>query len=251
MRGLGREVFSDWHREVAADRLNRPGDRLRVCREVVLLCRRLKLFAEGIVAIDGSKFKVVNNRDKNFTSNKIQVRMQQLEHSINRYLTELDRADRDPAIVLPVKAARLKEKIAKIKQQLRGFRQIEQQLQSSEERQVSLTDPDARSMATSRLGSAVVGYNVQTAVDTRHHLIAAHAVTNAVTDRGQLAAMAKAAKEASDHPSPIVLADRGYFEGYHILGIIALFSALRMRSEPDEELRLEVPAKTHRQPSAA
>lgn len=143
--------------------------------------------------------------------------MQQLEHSINRYLSELDRADRDPAIVLPERVARLKEKISKIKQQMRGLGEIEEQLQASQERQVSLTDPDARSMATSRLGSAVVGYNVQTAVDARHHLIVAHEVTNAVTDRGQLAAMAKAAKEAAAHPSPIVLADRGYFEGYQIL----------------------------------
>ncbi|TAK86264.1 MAG: IS1182 family transposase [Aquabacterium sp.] len=189
----------------------------KVCREFVLLCRRLRLFAEGIVAVDGSKFKAVNSRDKNFTSHKVQVRMQQLEQSINRYLTELDRADRDPAIVLPERAARLREKIAKIKLQMQGLGEIEQRLQSSEERQVSLTDPDARSMATSRLGSAVVGYNVQTAVDTRHHLIVAHEVTNAVTDRGQLGAMAKAAKEAAAHPNLIILADRGYFEGYQIL----------------------------------
>lgn len=194
------------------------GDAIRrVCREFVLLCRRLKLLTDGIVAIDGSKFKAVNNRDKNFTSHKVQVRMQQLEHSINRYLTELDRADRDPTIVLPDRVARLKEKISKIKEQMRGLGEIEAHLQSSQERQVSFTDPDARSMATSRLGSAVVGYNVQTAVDAKHHLIAAHEVTNAVTDRGQLAAMAMAAKEATAHPSLIVLADRGYFEGYQIL----------------------------------
>ena len=189
------------------------GDAIRkVCREFVLLCRRLKLFSDGVVAIDGSKFKAVNNRDKNFSSRKIQVRMQQLEHSISRYLSELDRADRDPTIVLPERAARLKEKIAKIKEQMRGLGEIEQQLQASQERQISLTDPDARSMATSRLGSAVVGYNVQTAVDAKHHLIVAHEVTNSVTDRGQLAA-----KEAAAHPQPVVLADRGYFEGYQIL----------------------------------
>ena len=121
------------------------GDAIRkVCREFVLLCRRLRLFADGVVAIDGSKFKAVNNRDKNFTSHKIQVRMQQLEHSINRYLAELDRADRDPAVVLPERAARLKEKIAKIKEQMRGLGEIEQQLQATQERQISMTDPDAR-----------------------------------------------------------------------------------------------------------
>jgi transposase len=189
----------------------------KVCREFVVLCRRLKLFTDGIVAIDGSKFKAVNNRDKNFTDHKIQVRMEQLEQSIKRYLAELDRADRDPSVVLPERVTRLREKIAKIKNQMRELGEVEQRLRVSEERQVSLTDPDARSMATSRQGSAVVGYNVQTAVDTKHHLIVAHEVTNAVTDRSQLAAMAKSAKEATRHPKPIVLADRGYFEGYEIL----------------------------------
>jgi transposase len=189
----------------------------KVCREFVLLCRRLELFADGVIAIDGSKFKAVNNRDKNLNSHKVQVRMQQLEHSISRYLAELDRADRDPALVLPERVARLKEKVAKIKGQMQGLVAIEQQLQASQERQISLTDPDARSMATSRLGSSVVGYNVQTAVDAKHHLIVAHEVTNSVTDRGQLATMAKAAQEAAGHPQPTVLADRGYFEGYEIL----------------------------------
>jgi hypothetical protein len=188
-----------------------------VCREFVLLCRRLKLFADGIVAIDGSKFKAVNNRDKNFSRRKIEVRRQQLEHSINRYLAELDRADRQPELVLPERASRLKERIGKLKEQMRELGHMEERLQTSGERQVSLTDPDARSMATSRLGSAVVGYNVQAAVDTKHHMIVAHEVTNSVTDQGQLPTMAKAAKEAIRHPKPIVLADRGYFEGHDIL----------------------------------
>jgi transposase len=91
------------------------GDAIRkVCREFVLLCRRLKLFTEGIVAIDGSKFKAVNNRDKNFTDRKMQARMEQLEESIKRYLVELDRADRDATAVLPSRVAHLKEKIAKV-----------------------------------------------------------------------------------------------------------------------------------------
>ena len=188
-----------------------------VCREFVLLCRRLQLFADGIVAIDGSKFKAVNNRDKNFSNRKIEVRRQQLEHSINRYLAELDRADRQPELVLPERVSRLKERIGKIQEQMHELGQIEQRLQTTGERQVSLTDPDARSMATSRLGSAVVGYNVQAAVDAKHHLIVAHEVTNSVTDQGQLPAMAKATKEAIGHPKPTVLADRGYFEGYDIL----------------------------------
>jgi transposase len=194
------------------------GDAIRlVCREFVQLCRRLKLFTDGVIAVDGSKFKGVNNRDKNFNEHKVQVRMQQLEQSVDRYLAELDRADRDPAMVLPERVSRLQEKVAKIKEQMRKLSDVGRQLQSTKERQISLTDPDTRSMATSRLGSAVVGYNVQAAVDAKHHMIVAHEVTNSVTDRGQLALMAKAAKEAIEHPKPIVLADRGYFEGYSLL----------------------------------
>jgi transposase len=188
-----------------------------VCREFVLLCRRLQLFADGVVVIDGSKFKGVNNRDKNFSHRKIEVRRQQLEHSINRYLAELDRADRQPELVLPERVSRLQQKVSKIKEQMHELGQMEQRLQTTGERQVSLTDPDARSMATSRLGSAVVGYNVQAAVDAKHHMIVAHEVTNSITDQGQLPAMAKATKEAIGHPKPTVLADRGYFEGYDIL----------------------------------
>jgi hypothetical protein len=143
--------------------------------------------------------------------------MQQLEQNIGRYLAELDRADRDPTLVLPERVARLKEKVAKIKDQMRKLGEIGQQMRDSQETQISLTDPDARSMATSRLGSAVVGYNVQAAVDAKHHMIVAHEVTNAVTDSEQLSNIAKLAKQATGHQRPIVLADRGYFEGYQIL----------------------------------
>jgi transposase len=81
-----------------------------VCREFIVLCRKLKLFSEAIVAIDGSKFKAVNNRDKNFTDRKLKARMQQLEESIARYMTELDRADREPALVTEARVEHIKEK---------------------------------------------------------------------------------------------------------------------------------------------
>jgi transposase len=158
-----------------------------VCREFVLLCRRLQLFADGIVAIDGSKLKAVNNRDKNFSARKIEVRRQQLEHSIDRYLAKLDRADRQPELVLPERVSRLKERIGKLQEQMQELGQMEQRLEASGQRQISLSDPDARSIATSRLGSAVVGYNVQAAVDAKHHMIVAHEVTNSVTDPGSAA----------------------------------------------------------------
>jgi transposase len=189
----------------------------KACKEFVLLCRRMKLFTDGVVAIDGSKFKAVNNRDKNFTDRKLQARSEQLEDSIKRYLVELDRADRDTTAVLPGRVAHLKEKIAKVKQQMQALATIGEQMKASEDGQISLTDPDARSMATSGRGTGIVGYNVQTAVDARHHLIVAHEVTNVGHDRDQLAGMAKLAKAAAGEEELIALADRGYYEGYEIL----------------------------------
>ena len=132
-----------------------------VCREFVLLCRRLKLFSEAMVAIDGSKFKAVNNRDKNFTDAKLKKRMEQLEESIARYLAELDRADREPTAAPEAKVCRLKDKIAAVKEQMQRLNQIAEQLRQAPDQQVSLTDPDARSMATSGRGTGMVGYNVR------------------------------------------------------------------------------------------
>ncbi|WP_418315762.1 IS1182 family transposase [Piscinibacter sakaiensis] len=189
----------------------------KVCKEFVLLCRRMKLFTDGVVAIDGSKFKAVNSRDKNFTDRKLQARIEQLESSIKRYLVELDRADRDATAVLPGRVAHLKEKITKVKQQMKALEAIGEQMKVSEDGQISLTDPDARSMATSGRGTGVVGYNVQTVVDAKHHLIVAHEVTNVGHDRDQLANMAKLAKAATGEDKLIALADRGYYEGYEIL----------------------------------
>lgn len=189
----------------------------KVCKEFVLLCRRMKLFSDGIVAIDGSKFKAVNNRDKNFTDRKLAARIEQLEDNIKRYLVELDRADRDAAAVLPGRVAHLKDKITKVKRQIQALNDIGEQLKGAEDGQISLTDPDARSMATSGRGTGLVGYNVQTVVDAKHHLIVAHEVTNVGHDRNQLAHMAELAKEATAEEGLIALADRGYYEGYEIL----------------------------------
>ncbi|WP_416427722.1 IS1182 family transposase (plasmid) [Pseudomonas sp. App30] len=186
-----------------------------VCRQFVVLCQQLGLFEENLVAIDGSKFKAVNNRDRNFTSAKLQRRMEEIESSINRYLTALDQADRqEPAAAQP-KAARLEEKIAKLKAQMKELQAIEVRLNDSPDKQVSLTDPDARSMMTR--GTGIVGYNVQTAVDTQHHLIVAHEVTNTGSDRDQLSSMAKQAREAMASEMLSVVADRGYFKSEEIL----------------------------------
>jgi transposase len=187
------------------------------CRQFVMLCRQLDLFSEAVVAIDGSKFKAVNNRDKNFTPNKIQRRMEQIETSIDRYLSALDAADRQEGEVAQAKAVRLKDKIAALKQQMQQFKQMEVAVRTAPDQQISLTDPDARSMATSGKGTGIVGYNVQTAVDVEHHLIVAHEVTNVGHDRTQLVPMALRAQEAMGNEEITVLADRGYFNGDQVL----------------------------------
>lgn len=170
-----------------------------------------------MVAIDGSKFKAVNNRDRNFTTAKIERRREQIEESIARHLSALDTADRDAPEIAGAKTIRLNEKIAILKQQMEQLRGIEARLQEAPDKQISLTDPDARSTATSGRGSGMVGYNVQTAVDTEHHLIVAHEVTNVGKDRGQLAKMAKQAHSAMGADELTAVADRGYFRGEEIL----------------------------------
>jgi transposase len=169
------------------------------------------------VAIDGSKFKAVNNRDRNFTNAKVKRRLEQIEESIARYLAQLDTADRHEGAVAEAKAGRLKDKIAILKQQMQGLKAMELRLRDAPDQQISLTDPDARSMATSGRGTGIVGYNVQTAVDAKNHLIVAHEVTNVGNDRGQLAMMAEQARAATGITELTVVADRGYFSGDEIL----------------------------------
>ncbi len=183
-----------------------------------MLCRRLDLFADGSVAIDGSKFKAVNNRDKNFTRAKMERRLAQIEESVARYLRQLDSTDRqEPSEAREAKATRLKDKIAKLKEEVKRLHGLKARMLVAPDQQISLTDPDSRSMATSGRGSGVVGYNVQVAVDTEHHLIITHEVTNVGSDRAQLAYMAKQTKATLEASGLDVIADRGYFSGEEIL----------------------------------
>jgi len=188
----------------------------KVCVSFIELCREMKLFRDAVVAIDGSKFKAVNNRDRNFTDKKIKSRMEHLDKAVRHYLDDLDRADREPASVPEARVEHLKEKIAAIKTEMRKLKKIKEQLPQSGG-QVSLTDPDARSMSSAGKGTGTVGYNVQTAVDTKNHMIIAHEVTNVGHDRSHLAEMSQRAREALGTKSLTALADRGYFTGEEIL----------------------------------
>jgi transposase len=187
------------------------------CRQFIALCRRLDLFAHAVAAIDGSRFKAVNTRDKNFTRASIQRRMEQVEASIERYMAALDTADRQEGETARTRSVRLKDKIASLREQMQAFKALEVAVHAAPDQQISLTDPDARAMATNGKGTGMVGYNVQTAVDAQHHLIVAHEVTNVGNDRDQLSNMAGQAKAAMGVETLDVLADRGYFKSEEVL----------------------------------
>src|SRR6266850_786692 len=213
---LGRLVPD--HKTVADFRKDNGPAIRKVCARFVELCREMGLLATASVAIDGSKFKAVNNRDKNFTRAKVERRRAQLEESVARYLSQLDTADRqEPTEALAAKVTRLTEKLTKLKQEMGKLAVYEKQMLASPDQQISLTDPDSRSMATSGRGSGVVGYNVQVAVDTEHHLIVTHEVTNSGSDRAQLANVAKQAKAVLQTETLEAVADRGYFSSAEIL----------------------------------
>jgi transposase len=224
-REAGRNVEVMWlterlapdHKTIADFRKDNGRAIRQVCARFVALCRTLGLLTAS-VAIDGSKFKAVNNRDKNFTRAKMERRMAQIEESVARYLQQLDTADRqEPSEVLQAKTSRLKEKIEKLKEQMQRLEVLKVQMLAAPDQQISLTDPDARSMATSGRGSGVVGYNVQVAVDTTHHLIVTHEVTNVGSDRSQLSPVAKQAKATLEVKKLDAVADRGYFNSEEIL----------------------------------
>jgi transposase len=186
------------------------------CRQFVMLCRQMDLLSEVMVAIDGSKFKAVNARDKNFTPAKLQHRIEQIEESVARYMAAMDTADRQENAAASPKSTRLGEKIERLKVQMQRLRDLQIAVKAAPDEQISLTDPDSRSMATSGKGTGIVGYNVQAAVDARHHLIVAHDVTNVGHDRAELARMATQAKDAMGHDQITAVADRGYFSGWEI-----------------------------------
>jgi len=225
-REAGRNVEVMWltgrlvpdHKTIADFRKDNGGAIRKVCARFIMLCRVVGLFAEVSVAIDGSKFKAVNNRDRNFTRAKMGRRMAQIEESVARYLRQLGSADRqEPSLARTTTMTRLKEKVAKLKEEMQRLSVLKARMLATPDQQISLTDPDARSMATSGRGSGGVGYNVQVAVDTEHHLIITHEVTNVGTDRSQLSSVAKEAKATLGVESLDAVADRGYFSSEEIL----------------------------------
>lgn len=193
----------------------------KVCRQFVALCRDIDLLDASLVAIDGSKFKAVNAKAKNYTREKLRRRLGEIDAAIDRYMGELDRADEVAAKtgMHPVEArlSRVMKKLAHYRKEARTLRAIEERMDGTGETQVSLTDPDCRAMATTSKQPRVVGYNVQSVVETKHHLIVAHEVTNHGYDRDALAMMARAAKDAMASDAIEAIADKGYYSGEEIV----------------------------------
>jgi transposase len=200
---------------IANFRKDNGGGIRQVCKEFVVLCRKLDLISQSTVVIDGSKFKAVNNRDRNYTPGKLKRRREELERSIDRYFYRLDKMDQKAPEVVEVQAPMLKEKIASLKAALVELDVLEPELEKTEDKQISLTDPEARSLRTR--GTGIVGYNVQSAVEPDNHLIVTHAVTNQFNDHRQLSPMAIEAKRAMEVDDLEVVADRGYFKGEEVL----------------------------------
>ena len=181
------------------------------CRRFVMLCKQMNMFADSLIAIDGSRFKAVNNRDRNYTKAKVKRRIEAIDKSLDRYLCQLESFDRQDRVIPEAKTRHIHKQLDALKRQMAEVKAIEEALELTPDKQISLTDPDARAMSTNARSSGNVGYNVQTAVDTKHHLIVAHDVSMAMSDRRMLTRMSKKAQQATGIEKLDVVADRGYF----------------------------------------
>jgi transposase len=225
-REAGRNVEVMWligrlvpdHKTIADFRRDNGPAIRKTCAQFVELCRRIGALKGDCVAIDGSKFKAVNNRDRNFTKGKIASRLAHLEADVARYINEMVRIDRQEDGEARVGTVQhLARRYGRIRQEIERLKAMDEALAGAPDGQISQTDPDARAMATSARHSGMVGYNVQSAVDTDTHIIVAHEVTNQGFDRDQLSPMAIAARDALGRDDLHVIADKGYFSGTEIL----------------------------------
>ncbi|CTQ49451.1 hypothetical protein JDO7802_01465 [Jannaschia donghaensis] len=206
------------HKTIADFRRDNGSAIRRSCAAFVDLCRRIDVLKGDCVAIDSSKFKAVNSRDRNFTKGKIASRLAHLEASVERYIDEIVCIDRQgEGEERAEKGDNLGRRYARVQKEVQRLQAMERALEDAPDGQISLTEPGARAMATSAKNSGMVGYNVQAAVDTETHLIVIHDVTNHRHDRDQLAAMAKASEAALCRDEMSAIAHKGYFSSVEIL----------------------------------
>jgi len=219
-RETGRNVELMWLLErlspdfktIADFRKNNGRGIKNTCRTFIDLCRQMNMFTDTVIAIDGSKFKAVNNKDNNYTPSKLKFHIDRFEKHINDYLEQLDAADKDENQHIDKK--HINEKITWLKKRLTELNAMKERVNNDPEKQISTTDPDSRLMKTQGM-TRLVCYNVQSAVDSKHHLIVAHEVMNK-PDRGQLCRMEKQAQTALQQKAITVVADKGYYSGADI-----------------------------------
>ena len=182
-----------------------------VFRQFVLLCRRLDLYGRELLAVDGTRIKAVNNKDRNFTRSSLREFIRRADEWLEDYLKRLDEGDvEDGATGGGARTKNLAEKIAALNEKRDRYQAMLAQLDRTGEDQISLTDPDSRAMAAhTKVG---VGYNVQVAVDAKNKLIVEQAVTNQVVDMGLLTETSEPAREILGVETIDVVADRGYFK---------------------------------------
>jgi transposase len=179
------------------------------CRAFIGLCRQMNMFTNVIVAIDGSKFKAVNSKDNNYTPKKLQFHIARVEKHINQYLKQLDDSDKEDE--KHIDGTPIREKLAWLEKRLSELKILQVRVNEHPDKQLSTVDPDSRLMKTKGMTRSVC-YNVQTAVDSEHHLIVAHEVTNK-PDRGQLCETGKQAQAELAQKTITVIADKGYYSG--------------------------------------
>lgn len=225
-REAGRNVELIWltgrlvldHKTIADFRRDNGRAIRRTCAQFMELCRRIGVLKGDTVAVDGSKFKAVNNRDRNFTKGKVTSRLAHLEAEVGRYIDEAERIDRqETGEARAERAAHLSGRYRAIRQEIERLLAMEKALQDVLDGQISLTDPDARAMATRAQHGGHAGYNIQNVVDAETHLIVTHEVTNQGHDRNLLTVMATKARAALKRDNLHILADKGYFSAREIL----------------------------------
>lgn len=181
----------------------------KLVRQFTELCRDLELFGGELIAIDGTKIKGQNSPARNWSQGKLEKQLARMDQRLDEYLAALEQADREPKPKAALTAEELKEKIERLRARQSKAQERLENLQKSGENQVSLTDADSRSIPSG--GKHVVGYNVQGAVDAKHHLLVVVEATNAIADQGQLAPMARLAKEQLQLKQSEVVSDGGYY----------------------------------------
>ena len=204
------------HKTIANFRRDNGKAVREVCRAFTRFCRDLDLFGGELVAIDGSKFKAVNNKGRNFTDRKLKRSMKNIDKKIDAYLQELDENDAKEPQERKLTAEELKEKIKILRERMKKYKGMQKQMEESGETQISLTDPDSRSMPVGGGRTTDVAYNVQMSVDEKHKIIVDHEVTNQVADRSLLSQMSERAKEVLGVEELDVLADMGYYDGQQV-----------------------------------